>query len=117
LFKNRGYYITASLLKQAGLLTYLFVSIYLKWAHEMTFMDGNVSSDINTWYQVENEVFHMQIYAIFIFLIVVYSTKIKSFWNASMPDIISPCGMYILPDFWSKRKASDILLHLKFEAY
>jgi Ni,Fe-hydrogenase I cytochrome b subunit len=40
LLKNRAYFITASFIKHAGLLTYILVSIYLRWDHEINYMDG-----------------------------------------------------------------------------
>ena len=117
LLKNRGYFIIASFTKSAVMIGYIFFALYVRYLHNMNFMNGFVISEVSTWYQIEEQVFMLRIYALIVFLLMVNTLKLKSFWNSTIPDIVSPCGMFILPDFWSKRQASDILIHLKFEAF
>ena len=50
-------------------------------------------------------------------MLLAYIFKFKSLWHKSFPKILSPCGGYIVEDFWISKKGNDYLQYMIMESY
>ena len=50
-------------------------------------------------------------------MLLAYIFKFKSLWHKSFPKTLSPCGGYIVEDFWITKKGNDYLQYMIMESY